>query len=441
MNRRDFIQYLVLSGLAVGNLPLFSSNSYAASTIKPNKFLVTIGADGGWDTTCLFDPKGQSHGVNNVDLDESLITAKGIRWSAVPGSVGTDAQLRVSDQYKRFFTLYDNRLTIVRGLNAMTVSHVVGSRMKLSGSTGTSYPSLSALFGAVHGSTLPLSYLTFGSAYGGADQTAGLGVTKALLGDGSLIGDMATPSLGQDDIIYQAIIEKHIARLERQIAQEKQSGGLPLYAKKIEQLLEQRLKDNLFVTLQENLTRLDANNGFDPSWYSDRASHLKQQARITAASFATGTSCCASLTWAGFDTHVNNDNQFALLGDLLEGIHYLVEALKFYGIEDQTTIVIASDIGRSASYNSTAGKDHSTTTGMMVLHPTSSGLGGRVFGETSDSFRELPIDLVTGKHDSNGTRLTVLHMLEALRVHLGLAGTIEAEKFDLGNIQIPGVFS
>ncbi|WP_428241944.1 DUF1501 domain-containing protein [Gynuella sp.] len=440
MNRRDFIKLLALSGLAVGCLPVITRKGYAAGAGGTNQFLVTIGADGGWDTTSLFDPKGQAKGVNNVDLDDTLVTPNGIRWSAVPGSVGSDIQARVADQYQKFFTTYDDQLTIIRGLNAMTVSHSVGSRLKLSGSAGN-YPSLSALYGAAYGSGLPLAYLTFGSAYGGADYTAELDVTKALLGDGSLIDQMADPALGQDDAVYQMIIQKHLARLERQIMKENSAGGFPLYAKKMEQLLAERLQVNMFLPLQQNLNSLNSGNGFNPDWYSDRAASLKLQARITAASFATGTSCCASLTWPGFDTHYNNDRQFSQMGDLVEGIHTLMEALKFFGIEEQTTVVVASDIGRAGKYNADGGKDHGTTTGMMVLHPKSSGLGGRVFGETSDSYGEQPINFVTGKHDSNGTRLNVLHMMAALREHLGLMGTDVVSDFDLGDVPIPSVFS
>jgi|GEM_PF-4711121 len=437
MNRREFIKLLATSGVAAGTLPLLSRKSYAAAT--NSRFLVEIEAGGGWDTTCLFDPKGTAHNVNRIDIDDSLITADGIRWSAVPDTVANSDRIR--DQYRRFFTTYSSRLSVVRGMNCLTTSHQLGGRLQLTGAFGT-HPALGALFGAVHGSELPLSYLTFGSTYGKSDYTAGLSVTKALLGHGDLITDIADPAIGQTENVYDKITAAHIARLHRQIEKETGTGGLPLKAQRLQELLEQRLQPSVFAELAQNLSQLQDESRFQPDWFPQTSAVLKQQARITAASFATGSSCSAHMKITGFDSHVNNDGrQFEVMSQLLEGIHYLNESLAYFGLADKTTIVVVSDIGRSRVYNNDSGKDHGRITGQMILHPQNSGHRGNTFGATTADFREQRINLQTGTPDDSGAVLNTRHMLLALREYLGLAGTPEADEFPLSESIVPGVFS
>nr|WP_269783442.1 DUF1501 domain-containing protein [Marinibactrum halimedae] len=170
--------------------------------------------------------------------------------------------------------------------------------------------------------------------------------------------------------------------------------------------------------------------------------HFKLQARLTAASFATGTSNAASLSQWGFDTHGNNNDQYPALGNLLEGIHYLIEALTFFGIADQTVIMVASDIGRRALHNGSGGKDHHNVTGQMIIHPEGSGSGGKYFGETTDRYEQVKLNLETGKADRNGTNLTIRHTLYGMREYLGLNDSEQAKRFPLGeNLIMPNLFS
>jgi uncharacterized protein (DUF1501 family) len=173
------------------------------------------------------------------------------------------------------------------------------------------------------------------------------------------------------------------------------------------------------------------------------ASNLKQQAKITAAALSTGLTATANLKLTGFDSHSNNDStQFNLLSELIHGVDYLVKALDYFGIAGKTTIVIASDVGRTPTYNSSAGKDHSTNGGMIVLHPKGSNRGGKVFGKTNALGAGVAIDLNTGLANEHGTRLNVRHMMLGLRDHLGLTAKADEKKFTFdSNMIVPSVFS
>jgi len=376
------------------------------------------------------------------------VTKNGIQWSAVPDDVSGDTGVRVryADQYQRFFNTYDDELTIIKGLDCLTISHSIGSRAKLTGRVNAS-PGLAALYAAAHAPKLPLSFLTFGSQFGGTDVTTGLNVTKALLGtDGNLISELATPGLGQNTEVNDIVKGMHLQRLQRQIETEKGSG-LPLRAQKLEELLHQRTQENLFLQLRDNLDQLNAAAELEPAkfhWYPElgHSDNFKTQAAITAASIATGLSCSASLTLKGFDSHNNNDGrQFLLLSELVEGINYLVNVLDFYGLAEKTTIVVASDIGRTPHYNGANGKDHSIYGGMMVLHSKGSGRGGKVFGSSDNLSRGMTIDLNTGLPHENGTRLNVRHMMVALNEFLGLSETARRTGLDFdSSVLMPSIF-
>jgi uncharacterized protein (DUF1501 family) len=165
---------------------------------------------------------------------------------------------------------------------------------------------------------------------------------------------------------------------------------------------------------------------------NNRDQGFKRQASLVAAAFKAGIAASANISTGGFDTHGNHDNsQYQSLGDLLEGTAYLQEALEAAGIADKTTVVIGSDFGRTPYYNSGNGKDHWPVTSVMVMHPTGSGKGGKVFGASNEMFRSQNINRTTGQPDVNGTLLTPAHVNQALRKELGIADNTLAIRFPL----------
>jgi uncharacterized protein (DUF1501 family) len=451
MKRRNFLQMLAATGMTA-SLPLISSKTYAAA---PDQFLVIVNAGGGWDPTSLCDPKGNlaqyaeerpesNHGgsINSVALNPAKrIAASGIQWSDTPRldnnsdnpSLPGPTTERVDNQFENFFQTYNDRLTVINGIDNGTNNHNTGNRATWSGSLEMGYPSLAALFAASKNPSLPMAYIS----NGGYDFTASL-VSRARASSASFIDKLADPNSDEylyrnhetshkSANIYQQIKQAQVRRLKRQ----KTTASLPLRQQQLNQLFTVRQEDynleKLSIEKHKIETALPTNNHMN-----NRDQNFKRQASLVTAAFKAGIAASANISTGGFDTHGDHDSrQYQSLGDLLEGVAYLQEALIAAGIAGKTTVVIGSDFGRTPYYNSDNGKDHWPVTSVIVMHPMSSGKGGKVFGVSTDKFRAQKLDLSTGLANSNGQLLTPAHIHLALRKELGIANNSMALQYPL----------
>jgi uncharacterized protein (DUF1501 family) len=438
------------------SLPLTANKAFAAT---PDHFLVIVNAGGGWDPTSLCDPKGDGGqyatdqpsarnggSINSVDISEAG-SKLGIQWSGIPiidGSVDTPgaATLRVRNQFNTYFDTYADRLTVINGIDNGTNNHSTGNQATWSGNLEMGYPSLAALFAASKNPSLPMAYIS----NGGYDFTASL-VSRARASSANFIDELADPNSseylyrsaansGQDIDIYQQIKLAQRQRLERQQAQ----AELPLRRQQLNQLFTVRQEDNDLAKLSIEKALIE---GAVPTnaHMNNRDQGFKRQASLVAAAFKSGVAASANISTGGFDTHGNHDSsQYQSLGDLLEGVVYLQEALAEAGIADKTTVVIGSDFGRTPYYNSGNGKDHWPITSMMVMHPSGSVKGGKTFGSSTNMFRSQKLDLVTGGVNTSGQLLTPAHVNSALRKELGIADNTLAVRFPL-NVDDFDIFS
>jgi uncharacterized protein (DUF1501 family) len=442
MKRRDFIQMLAATGMTA-SLPLTASKAYAAA---PDHFLVIVNAGGGWDPTSLCDPKGNlsqylserpdarnEGSINSVAINTATKrnAVSGMAWSDTPRiNNNDDATARVDYQFQNFFTTYHDKLTVINGVDNGTNNHSSGNRATWSGNLEMGYPSLAALFAASKNPGLPMAYIS----NGGYDFTASL-VSRARASSANFIDRLADPNSeryhyrneDQSTDVYSQIKQAQAQRLARQQANE----TLPLRRQQLNQLFTVRQADNDLAKLSDEKAIIEAKKPTDDHM-NNRDQGFKRQASLVAAAFKSGVAASANISTGGFDTHGNHDNsQYQNLGDLLEGVAYLQEALEAAGIADKTTVVIGSDFGRTPYYNSGDGKDHWPVTSMMVMHPTGSGKGGNVFGASTDKFRAQTLNTTTGQPDANGQLLTPAHINLALRKELGIADNTLAARFPL----------
>ena len=213
---------------------------------------------------------------------------------------------------------------------------------------------------------------------------------------------------------------------------------MPLRRQQLNQLFTVRQEDNDLAKLSEAKALIEKDLATNDHM-NNRDQGFKRQASLVAAAFKSGVS--ANISTGGFDTHGNHDNgQYQNLGDLLEGVAYLQEALTIAGIADKTTVVIGSDFGRTPYYNTGNGKDHWPVTSMMVMHPKGNGKGGKVFGSSTNKFRSQTLDRTTGQANANGQLLTPAHINLALRKELGIADNTLAVRFPL-NVDDFDIFS
>ena len=430
MKRRDFMQLLAATGLTA-QAPLWTPK---ANAMPPEHFLVVVNAGGGWDPTSICDPKGLTglyasnsdrHGgsTNSVDLDPNK-TIGDIQWSAVPEFVSGDDNtlLRIESQYDLFFQTYGNQLTVINGIDNGTNNHETGNRATWSGNSDMGYPSLAAFYAASVSPRLPMAFIS----NGGYDFTDSL-VARARASNANFVNEISDPNRYATDQSYlyrsanrsvdeyATVAAAQAARLARQ----QQSEALPLRRQQLGQLFNVRGEDSNLGALTVNLENIRNNVDRDANWNVNRGENLKSQAEVVVAAFQSGLCASANLSVGGFDTHGNHDqNAYPRYGDLLEGVHFLMQALTFAGIANRTTVVIGSDFGRTPYYNSGNGKDHWPITSVMVIDPRTN--GPKLFGASTADFRATNINAQTGALDSNGVVLTPANVNQSLRRLLGV---------------------
>ena len=457
MNRRNFLKIMTAAGLST-TLPLSIKQANAAGL--SNKFLVVVNMSGGWDPTCLCDPKGYKTDANGNMVDGVYINKSdtnmgninrvlvdpnkrfgGIQWSAIPETADGSADTRalIEKQYDDFFNTYGDRLITVNGINTQTNSHSIGNRHVWSGKKDPGFPGIAALHASAIAPDMPMSFIT----NGGYDYTAGL-VAKSRANDVDYITkdlpdvNYYKSSNNADRGIFfkdnnnvaneYGDIQAAVAqRQERQLANTTNQG----FRKQLGKLFESKGNDEALKAFGENLTAIDSGD-FDGEWNAGRNSGLKNQAKIAAAAFASGVAVSANIGMGGYDTHGNHDqSHYRKMGDALEAVHYLNEALAFYGIADRAVIMIASDFGRTPWFNKNSGKDHWSTTSNMIITPEGYQTGGKVFGATNELFKPEKVNVTTGQADESGVEITPAHVNKAVRKFLGIEGFAHAAGFEL----------
>lgn len=459
MKRRNFLQLLAATGMSA-HLPVFSSSAHGATA--PQKYLVVVNAGGGWDPTSICDPKGLNQAyvnnsdrhlgsTNSVELDSNKQFGQ-IQWSAIPEFVSNDeaVRLRIENQFDQFFQTYGDRLTVINGIDNGTNNHDTGNRVTWSGHEEIGYPSISALYAAAVSPTLPMAFIS----NGGYDYTDSL-VARARASSAGFINEIADSNYWYTDSndqfktglhyrdrsgnvdIYNMIKQAQSQRIQRQQASE----ALPQKRAQLSQLFGIRSTDSNLGALSVHLADIQNNVSRDSNWNTNRSNSLKSQAEVVAAAFKSNLAASANLNIGGFDTHGDHDARaYPQLGDLLEGVHFLNQALSYAGIADKTTVVIGSDFGRTPYYNSGNGKDHWPITSVMVMHPAGTSTGGRVFGASTIDFRAQAINRQTGLPDSNGDVLGPHHVNNALRQLMGINSSAVAGNYPL-NFNAFNIFS
>lgn len=420
MKRRGFLQLAASTSLATCLPMSFSTTAQAANV---NHFYVMVHAGGGWDPTSLCDPKGDlertdGKGPVNRYAAADIKTVGNIRYSPYPPGLDDPGI------FDHFFTKHGSRLLVINGIDTETNSHSAGTRFVWSGNIDLGYPSFAALAAAVTGPDLPMTYIT----NGGYDFTDSLVSPTRAAGSGVFqelsFPNNPAPSNQSNryfdknaDVnvdVYAMIEEARNSRLQRLINNE----GLPQRRAAMSQLLMARSGDNNLNTLVQKL----------PTQIS---SGLKGQAEIAAAAFASGLAVSANLTQGGFDTHGNHDNShYPRLASLLDGVDHLMDEISRHGLEDNVTVVIGSDFGRTPYFNGGNGKDHWNVTSMMALGAGIS--GDRVMGGTDAHFSALKVNPQTLALDTSGITLTPKHIHLALRAIGDISHHALAQKYGIG---------
>jgi len=428
MKRREFCQLLSASSMVLAT-PMGLQQAFAA---PPDRFLVMVGADGGWDPTSLIDPKGNAvlydatRGVVNKFTPEEIKMAGGIKV-APNKSASTDTDLNNVNLFYDFFNQPamggDGGWLVVNGINTQTNNHDSGKSGVWSGNLNVNeFPCLAALYAGCTMPTLPFAFSNFGYY----STTRNL-VPKVAMGNTGLIDTLANPNaINTTTRFFEEDIFQEIETARKNRISTLQSR---------ETLPEKKYQLSTLYTTEENLSQMKV---FKASLDSSPAitapfnkSGMSSQARIACAAFKAGLAVSANLSIGGFDTHGDHDNnQCTSLARLLIGIKYLIQEAGRQGIADRMTIIVGSDFGRTPFYNVNNGKYHWNHTSMMFW---GKGIrtGNRVVGETDHQFKSKKLDPVTLLPSTavNAIELTYESMQMAMRKNLGINTHANSSKF------------
>ncbi len=364
VSRRSLLQTMGAMGI-MGQGAFMVPESRANTN---NHYFAFIWARGAWDATSFSDPKGNHlyhERFNSCTSDPNhpncpptpinKFTTQDIQQignlNIAPyfGDIKANDYAEQRTDYEDFFANNYQDMMVINGINAQSNNHNPGTENMWAGLlSGRKYPTIGALIGASKMDEYALPFM----AFGGYRYTANL-LAAGQLANTKLLTNMIDPVGGVVDervvsIIEQAQNSRNIARIQREISQQRQVM--------LQNLYDVRTNNASMVGMEQELPDTISSNDYF------------RQAEIAAAAFKSNFSVTCNLDVGGFDTHNDNDNrQFVALSDVFKTTDYLIQLLKEKGIYEQTTIVIGSEFGRRPWYNHKDGKDHWSTTSMIML--------------------------------------------------------------------------
>jgi hypothetical protein len=418
MNRRDFLQFSGLSGVALG-AGLVPFQSLASSQSDLNFVFVFNG--GGWDPTRVFANCFEQRAVD-MELDSGLSNIGDLRW--------VDHVDRPS--VTNFFERYHSRSVIFNGLLVPSVAHGNCRRLMMTGTSNDGASDWAAIIagGASMELALPQMVLS-GPSYPGQH---GVSVTRAGTGgqlDALLSGEVLDwsdqlterPPIRAEDRMDSYLIRRAAAAVD--------SANLPR-AKELYEAYEASLVRGVELKDLQGVINWSAGGS------------LAAQGNLAGQLLNLGISRTVMMNHggSGWDSHQNNDQTQSqswesLFGGLLDTADRFdtLPGRNGGSLLDETVFVVMSEMGRTPALNNGEGKDHWPYTSALVMGP---GLtGGRVIGATDEFYYGERIDMESGELDRNGEDLTVGNLGATL---LAVAG-VDPGDYLPGVAPVTGVLS
>ena len=353
-------------------------------------------ANGGWDPTFVFDPHLGSATVQGPP-DSTLATAGGVAFA--------DAASRPA--VRRFFEQHGARACVVNGVAVGSISHPKCMRLMMTGSRRTDAADVATRLGSATGAGMALPALVVsGPRYPGLLGAATTPLSRTLLGtvDGSL------PADGRFDPDVEARVRAFLAEEAGEMALAEPSplvdqyvGGLARY-------------DDLEAGIDQ--LRLQA------------FAQWREQAEAGVAALAAGLSRAVVLEGtvpllSQWDSHASNDllqdrNFEHMFGELSQLMQLLraADAPGGGSLEDRTTVLVLSEMGRTPVQNSAGGKDHWPFTSAMLVGAGVA--GGRVVGATDDTLTGRAVDPASGLASDTGALVTPASLAAGLLQRFGV---------------------
>ncbi len=382
MDRRRFLG-TSLGALVGGALLARPARAEGAALRK----FVFVGAQGGWDPTRAFQPVFDISGAD-LEPGAELHSVGDVPYVAHPNRPNVDA----------FFETWAGQSLVLNGVLVPSIAHDICRMLVLTGSVSGVSPDWPAII-AGEGGELVLPHVVIGGPSFPGDRGTAVARTGAF---GQLESLLSGSALDGSDLPTRAPIAPEESLLDRFVGrraaawasgQRSASGKALATALTASQDRARALKELRWI--------VDFSGGSD----------FVSQSAVAVDVLARGVSRCVSLENGGsslvWDTHASNDAiQSALFEDLFYGLNQLVQMLALTPGEvaatllEETTVVVFSEMGRTAQLNSADGKDHWPYTSVLLV---GSGLqGGRVVGGLDANYYGRPVDPVSGDLTTSG---------------------------------------
>lgn len=403
----------LLGALSGGSLGLWAGPWARPSRAAPageRKFLFVM-CRGGWDTTYALSPVFEHSGIDTPPQSTQAL-AGGLAYA--------DAASRPS--VRAFYEQWHQEMCVVHGIEVPSVAHERSRQLVLTGRADGAADDWPSQLAAASAQARVLPHLVVS----GPAFTQHLASQVVRIGDdGQLPRLLDGSALASSDMPAMALPSDASARVDAWLAQRGEAvgtgGQAGVWADGFAQVMAQK------TALREQAQGLQlagTDNGCE---------------RDLAVDFGTvfdamelGLSRCAMVEYngwcsEGWDTHSgielqdrNTEDLFAYLAAMKADLATRV-APSGTALADELTVLVFSEMGRHPRINAFGGKDHWTTTSVLMM---GSGVrGGQVLGGYDGSFLGLPIDLGSGEASAQGTRLDCTHLGATL---LALGG-VEAE--------------
>jgi hypothetical protein len=367
--------------------------------------MVVVLADGGWDTTFVFDPKLGLPNIMGPEVD------------LVPGVADDVEEVRtfgdipiVCNEWKRpavtsFFEAWHDRAVVINGIFCESIAHQPARARMMTGTKHASSPDLATILGYAHGGTKPLGTIDFsGRGFMGplTHSSGRVGTTsqlRNLIDDTSWFpapegADYTLPTHTPSDDA-KALLASHL--------RSRHEGFVPPAGQHNAHLLD------ALHTSRERASRLvnEASGSlYDlyPGYWPD----FDTQTSLAIDLLAKGVCQTVTLGLDGFDSHATNAVQHSLYERLFTVLADIGADLEAAGLLEETLVVVVSDMARIPFINYDDGKDHWPHTSMLLF---GGGLnGGRVYGGTDDTLESSSVDLATGEVFAKGQQLKYDHV-------------------------------
>jgi hypothetical protein len=216
---------------------------------------------------------------------------------------------------------------------------------------------------------------------------------QAFQSDGDARANMKLNHVSLNRLDQRRDLLSNLDRWRRKIDHQRSTSALdPFTAQALDVLTSSRLVDAL--DLEQEDPKIRASYGTDdPKALS--YGHLGYQAIMSkfllARRLVQAGVRCVTATFADFDWHGQNFARGRKVLPLLDqGLAALIDDLKRHGLEDDVTVIVWGEFGRSPKINKSAGRDHWNKNTFAILAGGGMPMG-QVIGATN-RYAEEPVD-------------------------------------------------